>query len=304
MIYSVTVTNYLGDSIKMELRNPEKSGFLIQSIDGLGPGQADIITTELAATDGGVYNSARLQSRNIVFNIKYQYKETIEDARLLSYKYFPIKKNVKLVFETENRLSEIEGYVESNEPEIFSDSEDTQISIICPNPYFYSSGPDGNQVTYFSGIEPLFEFLFSNESLTENLIEFGEIQNKQENVVTYYGDSEVGVKIYIHAVGSVSDISIYNILTREVMHINTDKIKAMTGEGIIASDDIVIDTTVGNKSIYLIRKGLTTNILNCLDKNSDWFKLSRGDNIFAFTAAEGATNLQFRIENRLLYEGI
>lgn len=35
-----------------------------------------------------------------------------------------------------------------------------------------------------------FEFPFSNESLEENLIEFGEIVNKKENVIVYEGDED------------------------------------------------------------------------------------------------------------------
>lgn len=50
--------------------------------------------------------------------------------------------------------------------------------------------------------------------------------------------------------------------------------------------------------------GKTTNILNCLDKNADWFQLAKGDNIFAYTAEYGSTNLQFKIENRIVYEGV
>lgn len=304
MIKSVTVTNYLGDSCKMELLKSDDSGFLITSIDGLGPAQGDIALTELAATDGSSYNSARLETKNIVINIKYLWKSTIEEARLKSYKYFPLKKKVNLLIETDNRLATIDGYVESNNPDIFNESETTQISILCPYPYFYSAGEDGNQLTVFSGIEPMFEFEFSNESLSEPLLEFGEIRNRMENVVTYYGDAEVGVKITIHAVGPASNISIYNTRTREVMHIDTEKVKTITGEGIIAGDDIIINTVVGDKYVHLVREGKTTNILNALDKYSDWFTLSRGDNIFAFTADSGSNNLQFQIENRLLYEGV
>jgi hypothetical protein len=54
----------------------------------------------------------------------------------------------------------------------------------------------------------------------------------------------------------------------------------------------------------LIREGVSYNILNCLDKNTDWFTLAKGDNIFAFTADSGVTNLQFRIENKVIYEGV
>jgi hypothetical protein len=67
MIKSVTVTNYLGESIKMELGFPEKSGFLIQNIDGLGPGKATINLTQFATSDGSLFNSAKLNERNIVF---------------------------------------------------------------------------------------------------------------------------------------------------------------------------------------------------------------------------------------------
>ena len=110
-----------------------------------------------------------------------------------SYKYFPIKKKVTLLIETDNRICETYGYVESNEPDIFSSDETTQISIVCPDPYFYSAGPDGTNTTIFYGVEPLFEFAFSNESLTESLIEFGEIKNETEQTVYYSGDAEIGV---------------------------------------------------------------------------------------------------------------
>lgn len=307
MIYSIVVTNYLGDRIKLELGKPDVSGFLIKSITGLGPAKANVNTTEVSTNDGSLFNSARLSQRNIVLDMVFintVYGESIEDLRQKSYKYFPLKKSVELTIETDNRYAKTTGYVESNEPNIFSSQEGTQISIICPDPYFYSAGEDGNNVTNFYSIDPMFEFPFSNESLDEPLLVFGEIQIKTEGVITYHGDSEIGVMIYIHAIGPATNINIYNTETREVMRINTEKISLLTGKGIVASDDIVINTAKGEKSITLIREGVSYNILNCLDKNTDWFTLAKGDNIFAFTADSGVTNLQFRIENKVIYEGV
>lgn len=307
MIYSFAVTNYLGDRIKLELGRPDISGFLIKSVTGLGPVKANVNTTEVVTNDGSMFNSARLSQRNIVFQLAFVdtvYGETIEDVRQKSYKYFPAKKSVEIVIETDNRYVKIKGYVESNEPDIFSSQEGTQISIICPDPYFHSAGEDGNNVTDFYTIDPVFEFPFSNESLTEPLLVFGEIQIKTEGVITYHGDSEIGVVIYIHAIGKATNINIYNTETREVMSINTDRLGQLTGKGLVASDDIVINTAKGEKSITLVRDGVSYNILNCLDKNTDWFSLSKGDNIFAFTAETGVTNLQFRIENQVIYEGV
>ena len=132
----------------------------------------------------------------------------------------------------------------------------------------------------------------------------GEIRNLTENLITYDGDSEVGVTIIIHAVGEASDITIYNTRTRERMRIDTEKLAALTGTGIVTSDDIIICTVKGQKSITLLRNGIVINILNCLDKDADWFQLAKGDNIFAYTAETGGSNLQFKVENRIIYEGI
>lgn len=304
MIKSITVTNYLGDSIKLDLARPEESGFVVTSVTGLGSGKANINMTEIATNDGGLFNSSRLPSRNIVISLKYLWHDSIEDVRQLSYKYFPIKKKLTLLIETDNRQAEIDGYTETNEPTIFSKDEGSNISIVCPNPFFYSAGKDGINTTIFYGVEPLFEFPFSNESLYECLLEMGRIQNQTEKTIVYSGDAEIGVTIAIHAIGEARNITIYNTGTREIMRIDTDKLKAFTGSGIIPGDEIIICTVKGQKSITLLRNGKTTNILNCLDKNADWFQLAKGDNIFAYTVEEGRANLQFRIENRIVYEGV
>lgn len=307
MIYSFTITNYLGDTIKLTLREPALSGFLIKSVTGLGPVKANINTTEVVTNDGSKFNSARLTQRNIVFQMVFVDTlkgESIEDIRQKSYKYFPTKKNVDIIIETDNRYVKTTGYVESNEPNIFSSQEGTQISIICPDPYFYTAGNDGDIVTEFYSVVPMLEFPFSNESLTDSMIIISEIQNRTAGVITYYGDTEIGIVIRIHVLGEATNIAIYNTDTRETMKIDTNKIKNITGKGLVASDDIIINTTKGNKSITLLREGISYNILNCLGKNPDWFTLTKGDNIFAFTAETGITNLQFIIENKIVYEGV
>lgn len=304
MIKSITVTNYLGESIKLDLARPELSGFAVVNVSGLGPGKATINTTEVSTMDGDLYNSSRLGGRNIVLSLKYLWSPTIEDVRHKSYKYFPLKKEVTLLIETDKRTAEIKGRVESNEPAIFSSNEGAEISIICPSPFFYSAGDDGLNTVVFSGVESLFEFAFSNESATNDLIQFGSILNKTENVVPYEGDSENGLTLIIHAIGEARNITIYNVSDREYLRLNTDKLAAYTGSGIINGDEITICTIKGNKSITLLRDGRETNILNCLEKNVDWFELSKGDNIFAYSAEYGAENLQFKVEYRSLYAGV
>lgn len=299
MIKTISVTNYLGDTIKLELARPELSGFAVEDIQGLGPGKAEVSIKELATMHGGRYNSAKLPSRNIVLSLIFLDKPTIEDTRHRSYRYFPLMKKVKLTIENGNRVAEIEGIVESNEPTIFSKGEGTSISILCEDPFFYSAGDTGTKTVIFSSIEPVFEFPFSDD-----IIEFSVYSQDHAATIVYEGDSEVGMIIRIRAVGPASGIKIWNADTKETMEIDTEKLQSLTGRGFITGDEIVINTLDKQKAVTLIRDGNSTNILNCLSKYADWFKLSKGDNNFAYSATDGVNNLQFEISHRIIYEGV
>jgi len=301
MIKRLIAINYLGESISLDLKDPESSGFFIEEIEGLGPSKANINATEFATNDGAMFNSARVTSRNIILRLGFLFKPSIEAVRYQSYKFFPIKKRVTIIIETDSRLCETYGYVESNEPVIFSKKQTSQISIVCPDPYFYSLYKN---VLIFNGELPAFEFEFSNESLTEKMMVFGELINKTEETVYYDGDSEVGVVIKLNAIGGVSNVAIHNTYTYESMEIDTVKLAALTGSAIIAGDEITISTVKGNKYVELLRNGVKTNILNCLNRDADWFQLTKGDNVFSYAAETGTANLQFRIEHQIVYEGV
>ena len=302
MIQSLTVTNYLGESLTIPMMNSESTGFILHDMTGLGPPTASVNTSKVATKDGSKYNSARAEERNIVLPMYFTPIPTIEDARHRSYKYFPLKKPVILAFKTDNRECQIVGYVETNEPDICSDREGCQVSIICPNPYFSSIY---DTVTSFSGVEAAFEFPFSNEDTSNPHIEFGKFVVKAEKIVRYEGDAESGVQIRIAASATVKNITIYNVDTRGAMHIYHDKLVALTGSGIVKGDEIIITTDKGSRSVTLLRNGKSTNILNAIDpRNDEWFSLTKGDNIFAYTADEGSDYLMFVVDHTTLYEGI
>lgn len=302
MIKSLTATNFIGESIKINLEEEfPDHGLIVIGMNGVSSPTANINTTDLASMDGSMFNSSKALQRNIVLQFMYTFSPTIEDARQRTYRYFPTKKEVEIEIETDNRTLVTRGYVESNEPNIFSEQETSQISIICPDPWFYSKREAS---TIFSGVEPMFEFEFSNESLTNKLLIMGEILNESERTVHYDGDADVGMTITIHALDEVGNITIYNVRTRESITIDNDKIEVLTGARFDTADDIIICTERGKKSATLLRNGHYINILNCLDRNSDWLRLEKGDNILAYVTDYGAENLQFMITNKLAYEGV
>ena len=144
MIRSITVTNPQGESLTLELKRPDLSGFIVKPIEGLGPVDATINFSEYGSGDGAMYNSSRVSTRNIVLSLGFMEKPTIEATRHLSYKYFPNKKTVHLVIITDERTVATDGYVEKNIPDIFSSEEGCQISIVCPSANLVSLT---NQVT-------------------------------------------------------------------------------------------------------------------------------------------------------------
>lgn len=302
MIKSIKVTNPKGESLVLDLFHPEKSGLIVRSISGLGPPKANINSTDLATADGALYSSARASTRNIVFNLQFMFAPTIEDSRQLTYKYFPLKKLVKIEVETDNRSLETSGYVESNQPDIFSKEETTQISIICLDPFFYDPNPS---VTQFATVTPAFEFPFSNESTTESLIEFGTINLDTRSTIDYIGDVDTGVLITIHALGSVSgSLTIYNVETQEKMVVDLAKIKTLIGKDYGSGDDIIISTVSGDKYVQVLHDGKYTNAIAAIEKLADWFQVSVGRNIFNFTVTKGIENLVMSFSYRNAYGGI
>ena len=301
MIKSITITNYLNETLELELAHPEKSGFAVLGIEGLEPPKANINNTQLATSDGSVYNSARAESRNIVLYLKFLANPTIEATRQLSYRFFSIKRLVTLTIESDDRISEVKGYIESNESSIFVNRTGTQVSIVCPASYLKSKAVF---TTVVSGIQKNFIFPFSNESLTEDLIEFGVIRENNGVNTIYDGDKPCGLYISIKASGTVTNLMLYNATTREYMKIDTDRLTEMTGSAIIAGDVIEINTNKGEKDVLLFRDGNYINIINALDRDSTWLELQYGDNVFAYNADSGIDVVGITIRYNKLYEGV
>lgn len=314
MLKSVTVTNYRGDSLELPLRWPNDSGLLISNIDGITPGNVQVNSQDFAVLDGGVYNSSRMQTRNIVIEFYYGRGSQVPDAdnhdvetsRHIAYRYFPVKTQVRLDFLTEERNLSIWGYVESNDTDIFSEQEKGQLSIVCPDPYFYEHD---TVVFNFGDSIPEFEFPFSNESLTEPSICFSDYGPGNIYSVEYNGDIEVGAIIRIHflKIQTVPEIGIYDISKNKKLILNFDDIKSKTSVDLIGRySDIVFSSVRGQKDIWYERFGQKKSIIGAFDvQNFPWMYLTPGENLFGFTVDEAYIDeFNISIEHRGAYGGV
>lgn len=312
MLKSIIVENPKGETLTLELTKPEKSGLYVKNIDGLGPGKSTINLNEIQSSDGGIYSNARMGSRNIILTLGMMFVPLIEDARRITYNYFQVKKRIKLTFITDYRTSIIDGYVESNEPVIFSKEETTQISIICPNPWFYSNS---NTVLSFSGLEGLFTFPFSNEIKTnssaenpddvEHNIQFGNIRQGTVIGFDYKGDVDTGILMMMRfSYMPINKIVIYNVDTNQRMTLDLQKVATIIGSAVQVSDEIEISTFTGQKYIYLVRGNEKYNIIGGLGINTDWFQISKGINHFAFTAEDHEDQVVIEFHYKDMYVGV
>lgn len=305
MIKSIVIRNEMGDILELDLPHPEKTGFIVKSVEGLGPPKATINSTDIPTDDGGIFNSSRITERNIVFNFEFLPNPMIEDTRLNSYKFFPLKRPVTIIVTTDRRTAECEGYVESNEPNIFGtvkDNEGCQISIRCTDPNWYAYSKTNE--TSFNPVKALFEFPFENDHVREPRLEFGEIEPFPIRTIFNEGDLDTGITIKMHARGNVGDITFQNTRTREKMILRASRISTLTGKPLQNKDEVTICTVRGKKSTILLRDGVVTNILNCFDRDTDWFQITRGINEFSIMVDEGKTNIDIMVENRIVYAGI
>nr|NHJ86006.1 phage tail family protein [Asgard group archaeon] len=222
-----------------------------------------------------------------------------ETVRQKIYKYFPLKKKIKILIESDNRTAYVYGYVESNEINIFSEDEESIISVLCPESYLLDVNMEHE---IFSSTTSTFEFPFSAES--PDYLELSTLELFYTKVITYEGDAEVGIVLKMHAIGTATNIEILNVDTEDSITIDTTKLAAIVGSGITSGDDIIISTIPGDKYAILIRSGTTYNIYNALDKYPGWFLLEKGDNTFTYDADTGVANLQFQMDYQNSYEGI
>lgn len=315
MIQSVEFVNAQNESLLVTLTRPDLSGIGVQNIEGLGSPQMDLSTTGIYSMDGSVLGNVRAQNRNIVFTLYPMAYPDVETSRQLLYRYLPLKSKVRVVFATGNRVVAAEGYVESNEPDIFSFPETVQISVVCTDPYFYDSF---SREISFSEPLPMFEFPFSNESLTEPLLEFSELQEYNELTIDYTGEVETGFVLWIRWEGGnkpLGNIEIYNLQTGEKISINSAIYQTTVGtnqsmvvtpnflgkEGI----DIRIDSRDGKKTAIAQWNSVDRwNITPALGRDIQWLTLRPGRQTFAYFSEQNSDQLRLSIDYANRYMGV
>lgn len=175
MIRSVTIDNFLGESVDCVLEDPFAHGLNITDISGITPEDINVVTQDLALLDGSVYSSSRAPERDITITFRYYPADgDIEHSRHIMYEYFGLGRKIRLHFHTDENVLWIDGYVKSSSGDIFSDKETVSVDIVCPDPWFRSETVAKTVLLDHTNERYGFEFVTDYGHELEDRIEFGE----------------------------------------------------------------------------------------------------------------------------------
>ena len=281
-MYTFIVENEKGEQLQLT-NNPD---YDVLSVEGTNPPKADINTVVMSSSDGSKFNSARLSERNLVITLNIC--PPIEENRIHLYKYFRVKHKVRIYYQIGSRNAYIDGRVESFENSPFTQLQQPQISVICPEPYWKELD---ELIVNFSNTINLFSFPFSIESQG---IEFSRIEHFSQTIINT-GDVATGGIIRFYATAQVSKPVFHNYTNDTFFGLDMD---------LYEGDSVIINTQKGEKSLTLLRGGMTLNILSERSENSSWIVFEAGENQIGYTADEGADYIDINVEIVRKYEGM
>lgn len=291
MFFNLNLENQSGEQLNL---STTANQYMTSKIDGLNPPAGTISTSTYAGMDGSYLNNAFIEKRNLVISFEMR-GIGLEKRRHALYRVVKPSRYIKVFYKTAGIDVYTEGYVETCEISNFDALTSGQISIICPDPYWYSTSA---VYAYYSQVTGAFHFPFPESDAPFPL----GVYSTTDNIIIQNDGDETGFTIQIEASSNetVPEIAAY---TPTIYNADTGEYLQIKGE-ILKGDVITITTKTGNKTVTLTRNGVDSNIINRLVSGSTWLSLREGKNTFHVQAVRGVKNLKVTLMHRNAYLGV
>lgn len=244
---------------------------------GLGPVKADIMSTPFATGKGELYQGSSVGKRNIVMTLGFNPNwrdQTMSSLRQQLYRYFLPEAWTKLRFFSDDMPTvDIEGYVESFEPNIFSQDPEVQISVICLKP----------------------DFIEADATIYYGVVDDGSTQLE----IDYTGTVETGFEVRIdQTVDNPSYTGPIDISVQQEPE--APQIFTVDPVSIDGTNYFKLSTVRNAKRVQKIARadGSTTNLLAQVSGGSVWPKIKPGKNLFSVGALETGQKWTLAFFNR------
>lgn len=269
-------------------------GIVIESIEGIYAFSGEVNTSPYSQTNGDRYKSTRAPRRNIV--IQGKIFADYWNNRQMIYRVFRLGSLGQFCYtepDQSNRYADY--YVESVEIDQDAYRGQFQISLICPDPFFYSGEPEFvDLAAWSSDFQFDHEFDANGETLGHRVIAM------IKDVENLNGVDGIGMTITMTASGDVTNPYVYMYDTGEQIKIGT----TANPYTLTSAKSIRIETTTGKKSVVQVQSNVETRINEYLDPDSSFFQLHAGINTIGYNASSGVDYLNIQIEYKMRFLGV
>lgn len=250
---------------RVDINDGEK--YVVLDFEGFDPPTASLYTSKSPNRKGSKKNGSTLDERFLILTVKIL--GDIEANRNALYDWAEPESELKIYFENGAKSIYCEGTVTDCDIPLCTDNEVMMLSITCPDPYLKELQELAIEI---SGLLKQFTFPFAIDSAG---VPFSTVLENNTTSVFNAG-AETGAIIRITASRTVSNISLYDAYdATRIFSINLTLEKG---------DTVEIDTERSPRTVKLIKPdGTVQNILKYVNHNPTWFRLKKGNNLFAFT---------------------
>jgi len=265
--------------------------FLLTDADGLYESKNTVYVSENSMIDGATYQGSVAKYRDIELTLT-DIGDYVANRNALNRLFKEKSKGTLIFWEADASPRKIDYYVEKFDSSGEDPFREHEISLICPDPFFYDIDASSEEMaSWVSG------FIFPFASPSTGFV-FGYKDNSLiKKIQNDVAEDNIGITIIMTCVGAVTNPSITHIETNSSLHIGHDD----KPFNMVAGDIVTITTATGNKHVTLTRNGTTSEINHYLTEDSVFIQLMRGSNSFGFGADSGVNNLTITLEYTYKY---
>lgn len=269
------------------------SPYLLADCDGIYTVSNKVGISDNTMTDGATYQGTVVSKRNIVLTLRD--KENHRLNRYQLYQLFPSKTKGTLTYSEDGVDRVIDYYVESIDIDSVAKVRTATISLICPDPFFKATSDIVlTMAGWDSGFKFIHEFSADGEAFGQR------IQERLKTIENNSGAEGIGLKIEIYANGAVSNPSITQVETGNTVKVGT----TAHPMNMVNGDLLTITTETNNKKVRFTHEGVTTEINEYLDEDSEFIQLIAGTNTIGYAADSGDAYMTVTLTYREKYLGV
>ncbi|SHN59646.1 Phage tail protein [Butyrivibrio hungatei DSM 14810] len=269
------------------------SPYLLADCDGIYTVINKVGISDNTMNDGATYQGTVVSKRNIVLTLKDKSNHRLNRYQL--YQLFPPDTKGTLIYSEDGVDRVIDYYVEKIDPDSIDKVRTATVSLICPDPFFRAT----SDITLtMAGWESGFKFIHAFTAEGET---FGaRINEKLKTIENYSGAKGIGLTIEIIANGAVHNPSITQVETGNFIKVGT----LAHPMNMVSGDVLTITTETNNKKVMLTHEGVTTEINEYLDEESEFIQLIAGINTIGYAAESGEAYMTVKLTYREKYLGV